>query len=171
MSDLADDAGHETAFNRARNAISSARQVSAEISSVLSQCREICASDLASVPSLAPDQTQPADTAPHATPERQSHGCSEGVQSKLNRCQVNLTNLKEQHESTLTHLLKLRLEQLLLRQSQLSALRALLQSQLSAFLQGSLHNTVRVATDGCLHPKSCRYMDAQRQLNFRSFVS
>jgi hypothetical protein len=116
--------GSHAVFTRARNAISFARQVSAEISSVLGQCREICANDFPSQPDrdhgpsrqaeqlgsqeLAQDTTateQPHETASTSVP---THGVSEGVQNKLSRCQVKLTTLKEQHESTLSSLLKLR---------------------------------------------------------------
>ena len=120
-------------FTRARNAISSAQRVSAEISSVISQCRDL---------------TVAADNDPAGACEEVSstptQTTSDGSHSKLAMCQVKLSCLKEQHESTLSNLTKLRLEQLLLRQSQLAALRALLESQLSALQPPApLQNTVR----------------------------
>jgi hypothetical protein len=122
MSDATSDS-QSAALTRARNAISSARRVSAEISSVLSHCREICANALPG--QLARDhepcrhaepgaQALAQDTSstgqPDETPSTslQNHGVADGVQNKLSRCQVKLTTLKEQHESTLCHLLKLR---------------------------------------------------------------
>lgn len=96
---------HAEVFNRARNAISSARRVSVEISAVLVNCRLACAADVTLTghedrPGLVNEPTAPAESAAepaHTVPQE----TADVVQNRLNMCQVKLTGLREQHEQTL----------------------------------------------------------------------
>lgn len=153
--------GTQDLFERARSAIVDARRLSTTLQNVTTQ-RVAVASDV--IPSSAvPAPAASGDVHPHATTGDTSTAITDlratdphcqSAQSTLRKLVTvaqRLADLRDEHETTLSHLMHLRLQQLQLRQQQLSALHGLLQQQLSrlgdpeeAPLQRTVCNTTMI---------------------------